>query len=230
VVTELLHYPLRVLKTALSLLTLAVAAAACSSASPEPVGFENPERAVVALFEAIDGGDAVTASQATDPETLALILGIENDLDAATMAAYLDEGVPLDVQAAYWSSFSDGFAEFSSRPISTLTVGESQPFTSEGIQFASVPVGGGAGGTSTVITRMTPQETWQVDLVASLGDGFVKLLSTEHDSLPSNADGDLVREAYESVVVPSLWAAMNDGSFGDEFTRSALALIEQIDA
>jgi len=218
-----------VLKKVLPLLILAVVAAACSSASQEPAGYENPERAVVTLFEAIDSGDTATASQATNPESLVLILGIENDLDAATMAEYLNEGVPLDVQAAYWSSFSAGFIEFSSRPISTLTVGESEPFTSDGVEFASVPVSGGAGGTSVVITRMTPEGAWQVDLVASLGDGFVNLLSTEYDSLPSDDDGDRVREAYKTVVVPSLWAAMTDGSFGDDFTRSALALIEQID-
>ncbi len=216
------------LKKALPLLILAVVAAACSSASRTPIGYENPERAVVEWFEAIDAGDAVTASQASNPESLALILGIENDLDAETMALYLDEGVPLDVQASYWSSFSAGFSEFSSRPISTLTVGASELFTSEGIEFASVPVGGGAGGDSVVITRMTPEGAWQVDLVATLGDGFVKLLASEYDSLPVDVPGDRVRTAYVTVVVPSLWAAMTDGSFGDDFTRTALGLIDRV--
>lgn len=217
------------LTKALPLLILAVATAACSSAPPDPVGHENPERAVVAWFEAVDGGDAITASQAINGESLALILGIENDLDTPTMAQYLDTGVPLDVQASYWSSFSDGFSEFSSRPISTLTVGASEFFTSEGIEFASIPVGGGAGANSVVIARMTSEGMWQVDLVASLGDGFVKLLASEYDSLPDGAEGDRVRTAYGAVVAPSLWAAMSDGSFGDDFTRTALALIAQID-
>ena len=218
------------LKKALPLLVLAVATAACSSASEDPVGLENPEQAVVAWFDAIDAGDAVTASTAINPESLALILGIENDLDASTMATYLDSGVPLDVQGSYWLSFSSGFSEFSSRPISTLTVGASEVFTSEGIEFASVPVSGGASGSSVVIARMTPDGSWQVDLVASLGDGFARLLSSEHASLPDDESGDRIRLAYETLVVPSLWAAMTDGSFGDDFTRTALALIEQIEA
>lgn len=209
---------------------MAVVTAACSSASPEPDGLENPEQAVVAWFDAIDAGDAVTASRAINPESLALILGIENDLDADTMAGYLDSGVPLDVQGSYWLSFSAGFSEFSSRPISTLTVGASEAFTSEGIEFASVPVSGGAGGSSVVITRMTPDGSWQVDLVASLGDGFVRLLANEHSALADDEAGNRIRLAYETVVVPSLWAGMTDGSFGDDFTRTALALIGQVEA
>jgi hypothetical protein len=183
---------------------------------------------VVAWFDAVDAADAITASGAVNAESLALILGIENDLDPEALAEYLDNGVPLDVQESYWSSFSAGFTEFSSRPISTLTVGESETFTSEGIEFASVPVRGGAGNESVVITRMTSDGTWQVDLVASLGDGFTQLLTKEYGSLPNDEAGDRVRLSYTVVVVPSLWAAMTDGSFGDDFTRSALALIDEV--
>jgi len=89
-----------VLTKALSLLILAVVAAACSSAPSESVGYENPERAVVVWFGAVDGGDAITASGAINPESLALILGIENDLGPEVVAEYLDTGVPLDIQAA----------------------------------------------------------------------------------------------------------------------------------
>jgi hypothetical protein len=224
-------YPRFVLNKALPLLLLAaVSVAACSSTSSAPVGHENPERAVVAWFDAVDAGDAVTASGAINPESLALILGIENDLDADVLAEYLDDGVPLDVQAAYWSSFSAGFTEFSNRPISTLTVGESEAFSSEDVEFASVPIRGGAGNESVVITRKTSNGTWQVDLVASLGDGFTRLLATEYDSLPASASGERIRLSYELVVVPSLWAAMTDGTFGDDFTRAALALIEEVGA
>ena len=213
----------------LLLLVLAVVAAACSSAPSESVGLENPERAVVAWFSAVDGGDAIAASSAINSESLALILGIENDLDPEVVADYLDTGVPLDIQAAYWSSFAAGFSEFSSRPISTLTVGESERFTAEGVEFASVPVSGGVGKDSVVIARMTGDGTWQVDLVASLGDGFAQLLASEYASLPGDEAGERVSLSYSTVVVPSLWAAMADGSFGDDFTRTALALIEEVD-
>lgn len=217
------------LKNALPLLLFsAVVVAACSSAPPVTAGHENPERAVVAWFDAVDAGDAITASGAVSAESLALILGIENDLDPQILAEYLDQGVPLEVQASYWSSFSAGFTEFSSRPISTLTVGESETFTSEGIAFASVPVRGGAGNESVVIARETSDGTWEVDLVASLGDGFAQLLANEYDSLPNNAAGERIRLSYTVVVVPSLWAAMTDGTLGDDFTRTALALIEKV--
>jgi hypothetical protein len=217
-----------VLKKALLLLILAVVAAACSSSPAETAGHENPERAVVVWFDAVDAGDAITASDSINAESLALILGIENDLDPEVVARYLDTGVPLDIQAAYWSSFSAGFTEFSSRPISTLTVGKSESFTAEGVEFASVPVSGGVGNDSVVIARMTPDGNWQVDLVASLGDGFAQLLASEYASLQDNEDGERVKLSYATVVVPSLWAAMADGSFGDDFTRTALALIEEV--
>jgi hypothetical protein len=217
-----------VLRKVLPLLALAVVVTACSSGSSEPAGHENPERAVVVWFDAIDSGDAATASGAVNAESLALILAIENDLDPSTLAEYLNSGVPLGIQASYWSSFSDGFSEFSSRPVSTLTVGESKRFVAEGLEFASVPVGEGSSGSSVVIARLTPEGTWQVDLVASLGDGFTRLLSSEYDTLPANESGDRIRLSYETVVVPSLWAAMADGSFGDDFTRTALALIDKV--
>ncbi len=217
------------LKKVLPLVLISVVAAACSSAPAEPAGHENPERAVIAWFEAIDNGNAVGASNAIHSETLALILGIENGLDAAAIATYLDDGVPLETQAAYWASFADGFVEFASRPVSTLTVGESERFTSEGFEFASVPVGGGVGSGSVVITRMRDGGSWEVDLVASLGDGFAQLLAGEYDGLPNDEVGDRVRLAYAETVVPSLWAAMTDGSFGDDFTRTAMAIIDSVD-
>lgn len=217
------------LKKALPLVLIAVVATACSSAPREPIGHENPERAVVAWFEAIDNSNAVGASSAVHAETLALILGIENGLDAAAIAGYLEDGVPLDVQAVYWASFADGFVEFASRPISTLTVGKSKQFTSEGLEFASVPVSGGVGSGSVVIARMRDDGSWEVDLVASLGDGFARLLAGEYDGLPGTEDGDRVRLAYSETVVPSLWAAMTVGSFGDDFTRTALAIIDAVD-
>ena len=217
------------LKKALPLVLIAVVAAACSSAPAESDGHENPERAVVAWFEAIDGGDAEGASSATHSETLALILGIENGLDAVAIATYLDDGVPMEMQAPYWESFADGFVEFASRPISTLTVGESERFTSEGHEFASVPISGGPGSGSVVIARERVDGSWEVDLVASFGDGFAQLLAGEYDDLPDTENGDRVRLAYAETVVPSLWAAMTDGSFDDDFTRTALAIIDKAD-
>ena len=212
----------------LPLISLVVLASACS---PDPVavtGLETPEAAVVAWFDSVDAGQPETASNATYDQSLALILGLENGLDAATIAAYLDDGVPISVQASYWASFSEGFVEFASRPLSTLTVGESAMYSSEGVEFATVPIANGGAAGAVVITRMTAEGTWVVDLVASLGDGFAKLLASNYDVIPIGESGDRIRLAYAQVVVPSLWAALASETFDDDFTRTALAIIESV--
>jgi len=219
-----------VIRTYTLLLVVSIVAAACSAAEPVPTGHDTPERAVVAWFEAVDAGDAEAASRAVHPKSLALILGIENALSLETTVAYLTDGVPIDVQDGYWRSFSEGFTDFSSRPISTLTVGQASLFTSEGEEFASIPISGGPAADSIVITRMRQDGSWEVDMVASLGDGFANLLLSAYNGLPEGEAGDIVRNAYAETVVPSLWAAMADGSFGEDFARSALALIDRVES
>jgi hypothetical protein len=210
-------------------LIVALVAGACSSGPAEPVGYESPERAVVAWFEAIDAGDTAAAARAVHADSLALILGIENDLDDETTAAYLDDGVPAAVQTAYWESFGDGFSDFASRPISTLTVGQSSPVDVEGSEFAAVPIASGPSATSIVFTRRSESGTWEVDLVATLSDGFSTLLVDEYEHLGSGEAAETIRTAYIDTVVPAFWAAMADGSFGDDFNRVALTLLGEID-
>jgi hypothetical protein len=207
---------------------VALIAVACSSSETTPTGHDTPERAVVAWFEAIDAGDATTASESIHPDSLALILGIENALPVDVTAQYLTDGVPLELQVGYWRSFAEGFADFASRPVSTLTFGKATPFTSEGIEFASVPISSGPATESVVIARMREDGSWEVDMVASLGDGFANLLLAAFENLPEGTDADIVRAAFNDTVVPSLWAAMADGSFGEDFARSALAVIDTV--
>jgi hypothetical protein len=114
--------------------------------------------------------------------------------------------------------------------VSTLAVGQATAFTSEGAEFARVPVSGGQAVESIVITRMRDDGTWEVDMVATLADGFAKVLLGAYADIPQGGDGDLIRAAYKVTVVPSMWAAMAEGDFGDSFARSALALIEEIEA
>ena len=208
---------------------IALVAVACSS-TPEPAAHENPERAVVSWFEAIDAGDADTASKSVQGESLALILAIENDLDEATTAEYIEDGVPAGVQAGYWDSFAQGFTEFASRPISSLTVGQSTVFTAEGSEFARVPIAGGPSAESVVYTRMREDGSWEVDLIATLGDGFGTLLADLYQGLSEGDSGNTIREAYTAVVAPGMWAAITDGVYGDDFNRIALALVNQIEA
>jgi hypothetical protein len=213
----------------LPLIVIAFAAASCSSAPAEPAGHLNPERAVVAWFEAVDAGDAQAASVAVHAGSLAVILGIENHLPADVTAEYLDSGVPMGVQTSYWTSFSEGFSEFASRPISALTVGESSVFDAEGYRFARVPISGGPSADSIVFARAREDGSWEVDMVATLADGFSSLFGTAYGDLPAGPEGDAVRAAYIDTVVPAMWAAMADGSFGDDFNRTALKVVNQID-
>ena len=129
--------------TLLGVALIAVVSASCTS-TPEPdEALSTPEGAVVSWFEAIDSGDAEAASQAIHPESLALILAIENDISTEQLADHLSAGVPLDLQSSYWRSFSRGFTDFASKPISTLSVGRADRFVSEGEDFASIPISGG---------------------------------------------------------------------------------------
>lgn len=213
----------------LFLAVFALAVSACSTADSDAAGHDTPERAVVTWFEAIDGGDTEAASGAIHPHSLALILGTENDLPAEVTSGFLENGVPIAVQEGYWASFAEGFSSFAARPVSTLTVGQATTFTSEGAEFASVPVSGGQNIESLVIVRMRDDGTWEVDMVATLADGFAQVLLGAFAELPDGEAGDLVRTAYESTVVPSMWAAMAEGDFGEDFARSALALIDEVE-
>ena len=216
-------------RTVLLLLAVALVAAGCSDGSSESSGHENPERAVVSWFEAIDAGDVEGATASVHDGSLAVILSIENDYDEAITADYLTEGVPTEVQVAYWRSFAEGFSEFASRPISSLTVGQSEVFTAEGTEFAKVPISGGPSAGSVVYTRMQEDGSWEVDLIATLGDGFATLLTDTYQDLSETEIGDQIRVAYVDVVAPGMWAAITDSAFGDEFNRVALTLVGQIE-
>ena len=214
--------------THIGILMLLVLGASCSSTPAPDEALSTPEGAVVTWFESIDAGDVEAASEAIHPESLALILAIENDISIEKLADHLSNGVPLNLQSSYWQSFSLGFTDFASKPISTLSVGQAERFVSEGEDFASVPISGGPGSDSVVIARMRADGTWEVDMVASLGDGFSKLLLDRYDELGSGAAATRVRLAYVEVVAPSMWAAMTDGSFGDSFARTALTILDRI--
>lgn len=214
----------------LTIVVVALVVSACSGAADDPSGHDTPERAVVEWFGAIDTGDAVAASNSVNDDSLALILAIENDLDTSTTASYLEEGIPLGVERSYWESFADGFSAFAARPISTLTVGDSVPIDAEGHEYAAVAISGGAGAESIVFTRERTDGRWEVDVVATLADGFASLLADLYDELDSSEPSSTIRTAYAEVVLPAMWAAVADGTYGDDFNRVALTLIDAIGA
>ncbi len=213
------------------LIAVALLASACGGdTTATTTGVQVPTQAVADWLDAVEALDLPTLSTIVVDGSLALVMGIENDLPLDQLAALLDGGVPVDVEEAYWRSFRDEFAAFAGRPISTLTVGDADEFEAEGVTYAAVEVFGTGGATSVVIVRRDPTSGWAVDPVATLAPGFIGPLRREFENLPGGTAGESVTAAYRAFVSPSLWAALGSGAFDDTFAREALSLIEEIDA
>lgn len=213
----------------LLLSAITLVGSACGSGEPEPAAPTVPSQAVVRWFSAVEDGDAAAAGAVVVDGSLALVLALENKLTPAQTAEMISSGVPANVATDYWHSFSEGFSDFAGRPIGTLTVGDYREFESEGRRFAAVTVRGSAD-TSSVVFARQEDDVWAVDLVATLGPGFVGPMQRDLENLPADEHGERIRVAYRDVVAPSLWAALAAGVFDDAFSREALSLLESIDA
>ncbi len=174
----------------------------------------------------VDGSEFETATDKTFQPALAIVIAVENDLSTGQTAAFLTDGIPASVSAAYWSSFQEGFGAFAGYPLSALDVGGSEEIFTEGVRFAAVVVTDPEDGDGIIFTRDDPAR--QIDLVATLASGFVDPLRRTYDLLPGDEDGDIVRGAYRDTVVPAMWAAISSGQYDDDFTRRALALIDAV--
>lgn len=211
------------MKTLVALiLSLAMAVTACGASEEDPES--SPPAIVAGWAEAVEARDFEAATSAVFEPSMILVLASENNLPAAETATMLSEGITPAVAAAYWSSFRDGFDAFAGRPISTLNVGASEEVEAGGVRWAVVTVRAQEDATAPVFTR--DDGGWLVDLVATLAPGFIEPLDAYLESLPSDTDGDAVRQAYADVVVPAMWAAIEAGGHDDDFARRALGLIE----
>jgi hypothetical protein len=210
----------------LPLIALGLLASACSGEAADPMAV--PPQVVANWFDAVEAGDIEAAGASVVAGSLAVVLAVENDLTSEQLAVLAADGVPADAASAYWASFRDGFSAFAGRPMSTLAVGDYNEFESEGEQYAAVEVTGTSGAVTTVFTRLGDDGMWEVDLVASLGSGFVGHLRASHAVLPVGEEGSAARDVYREIVEPAMWAAMAAGEFGDDFARQALALVEEI--
>ena len=203
-------------------LIVAVVASSCGGSDENP---DSSAPAVVAGWaEAVEARDFEAATDAVFEPSMVLVLAAENALPAGETAAMLADGVPPAVAAAYWSSFRDGFGAFAGQPIANLSVGSSTDVDAGGATWAVVAVSAQEEATAPVFTR--DGDGWEIDLVATLATGFVEPLANYFETLPDDADGEAVRTAYEDVVVPAMWAAIEAGGHDDDFTRRAVSLIE----
>ncbi len=212
------------------LLTVVVVATACGGRSTEPETVPGPSRVVVRWLEAVENADAPAISASVLEDTVAIVLAVENGLTAAQTAGLLRDGIPAPIAAEYWRSFRDEFAAFAGRPISTLTVGEERELDAGGYRYAAVQVRGSGGAESVVMARRDPDTgVWRIDLVATLGSGFVTPLRRAFEALPDDDAGRYVADAYRQAVAPGLWAALGSGGFDEDFAREALRFVEEID-
>ncbi len=203
-------------------LVFALVASACGGSQDDPES--SPPAVVAGWAEAVEARDFPAATAAVFEPSMVLVLAAENALPAAETAAMLTNGVTPAVEAAYWSSFRDGFGAFAGQPISNLNVGGSSELEAGGAVWAVVTVSAQDDATAAVFTR--DADGWSVDLVATLAGGFVDPLSRYLESLPDDTDGETVRTAYADVVIPAMWAAIEAGGHDEDFARRAVALIE----
>ena len=204
------------------LILLALAAAGCGASGDDPE--TSPAAVVAGWAEAVEVRDFDAATDAVFEPSLVIVLAAENNLPASDAAGMLNDGITPAAAAAYWSSFRDGFDAFAGRPISNLNVGASSEIEAGGETWARVMVSVQEAASAPVFTRAG--DGWEVDLVATLAPGFVEPLLTYLLSVPDDDDGETIREAYVTVVVPAMWVAIEAGEHDDEFVRRALVLIE----
>lgn len=209
-----------------SLLFFPIAAVFAGGCSLSGSVIDSPPVVVGDWLVSVGGSEFDTASEKTFQPALAIVIAVENDLSTGQTAAFLTEGIPASVSAAYWSSFQEGFGAFAGYPLSALDVGGSEEIFTEGVRFAAVEVTDPEDGGGIIFTRDDPAR--QIDLVATLASGFVDPLRRTYDLLPGTEEGDIVRVAYRDTVVPAMWAAISSGQYDDDFTRQALALIDAV--
>jgi len=204
------------------LIMSALVAAGCGAAGDDPES--SPAAVVAGWAESVEVRDFDAATDAVFEPSLVIVLAAENNLPAADTVSMLNDGITPAAAAAYWSSFRDGFDAFAGRPISTLNVGVSSEIEAGGEMWASVKVSVQEAASAPAFTR--DADGWEVDMVATLAPGFVEPLLGYLQAAPDGEDGATIREAYATVVVPAMWAAIEAGGHDDEFARRALVLIE----
>ena len=181
--------------------------AGCSAAEPEPTVVSAPPPKVVEDFlVAIASVDTQALDDLVEPGSLAILAGVENQVRSDEMVALLENGLEGDLAAGYWQSFRDDFAAIRGIAVDSLSVGEERA-EDLGRDHAGVVVSGG-GSDGVTILRRSDEQGWQVDMIGTMGPALVDSLVDYLDSALEGANGDVIAEAYRSVVLPGLDAAI----------------------
>lgn len=184
-------------------LVILLAVTACGGGAAdttEPSQF--PTGSVRSWFDLLDAGDMVAAQQLTFPESMLIVLAAENAMPIEELAPLLRRGATEESAARYLTKFADALRARYGGSLSAVSV---DGFTQLGDNYAAVAVTGD--GSATIVTRKSPDDLWQVDLVGTLGPAFIGQIGDLLDSAGDDADGETVRDTYRIDVLPALEAA-----------------------
>ena len=208
----------------LFLIVVALLAAACSGETEEPVvtATAAPGAVVAQWLDAVVAGDTDALATLVEPDGLAVLAGVENNVSSDELVALLNGGFEGDLAAGYWTAFRDDFAAIRGGSLESLTVGDESPI--EGISnYLAVAIAMDETVGRVIVRRS--DTGWRVDLVATVGPALVRPLG---DYLLGALNGDnavVIADAYRSAIVPGLDAAIaldesnSDLVFGTEYLR-----------
>jgi hypothetical protein len=222
---------LALMRTFLLLLALALLTAACASSDPTPtttVGARpaGPRGVVMGWIDAVIASDAEALADLVEPGGLVVLAAVENGFAEQQTVALLDSGMPPELLEDYWASFRAGFADFAGIPLQSIEVGGQDQFTLGNVPFSAVVIASGDGVTTVMAARRSAE--WRLDLIGSFGAAFAAQLRRMLVNLSDTPDGDRIRDAYRTDVVPGLLAAFRRAPgnevLGAELERMALLL------
>lgn len=183
-------------------LTFVLVTAACGGGdSDTTTPSQFPTGSVRSWFDAIEEDDTAAALDLTYQRSMLVIVGAENAMATADLAALLRRGATAESAEAYLSNFGAALRERYSSSLADVSV---DGFSQIGDSFAAVTVTGE--GQATIITRRNSDGVWQIDLVGTLGPALIGQLRALLDGAGDDDDGSTIRQAFEMDIIPSLEA------------------------
>jgi len=182
---------------ALILLTTACGGGDADTTTPS----QFPTGSVRSWFDALDANDTTAALELTYQRAMLVIVGAENAVPTADLAALLRRGTTEQSAEAYLADFAAALRERYSSSLADVSV---DGFSQIGDSFAAVTVTGD--GEATIITRRSADGVWQVDLVGTLGPALIGQIRALLDEAEDDDDGSTIRQTFEMDIIPSLEA------------------------
>lgn len=190
------------MRRALLALAFILVTAACGGGEADtttPSQF--PTGSVRSWFDALEAADTAAALDLTYQRSMLVIVGAENAMGTADLAALLRRGATPSSAEAYLADFGAALRERYSSSLTALTV---DGFSQIGDSYAAVTVTGE--GQATIITRRNSDGIWQVDLVGTLGPALIGQVRALLDEADDDDDGSTIRDTFEMDIIPALEA------------------------